>query len=68
LAVVKKIYPSDANFLLVEMTNANKIYNELVNRKVITRNRHSVIENCIRITVGSPEENQKLIDALKKIK
>ena len=68
LAVVKKIYPSDANFLLVEMTVANKIYNELVNRKVITRNRHSVIENCIRITVGSPEENQKLIDALKKIK
>lgn len=68
LAVVKKIYPSDANFLLVEMTDANRIYNELVGQKVITRNRHSVIENCIRITVGSPEENQKLVDALKKIK
>ena len=67
LAVVIKIYSSDANFLLVEMTDANKIYNELVNQKVITRNRHSVVENCIRITVGSPEENQILVDALKKI-
>ena len=67
LAVVIKIYPSDANFLLVEMTDANKIYNELVNKKVITRNRHNVVANCIRITVGSPEENQILVDALKKI-
>jgi len=67
LAVVIKIYPSDANFLLVEMADANRIYNELVNQKVITRNRHSVIANCLRITVGSPEENQKLIVALKNI-
>jgi histidinol-phosphate aminotransferase len=67
LAVVIRIYPSDANFLLVEMTDADRIYNELVNQKVITRNRHSVVENCIRITVGSPEENQVLVDALKKI-
>jgi len=67
LAVVLKIYPSDANFLLVEVTDANKIYNELVNQKVITRNRNSIVKNCIRITVGSPEENKILIDALKKL-
>lgn len=67
LAVVIKIFPSDANFLLVEMTDANRIYNELVNQKVITRNRHSVIANCLRITIGSPEENQKLIVALTNI-
>jgi histidinol-phosphate aminotransferase len=67
LAVVIKIYPSDANFLLVEMKDANRIYNELVNQKVITRNRHSVVQNCIRITVGSPEENQILVEALKKL-
>ena len=67
LAVVIKIYPSDANFLLVEMTDANRIYNELVNQKVITRNRHNVVQNCIRITVGSPEENKILVEALKKI-
>ncbi len=68
LDVVLKIYPSDANFLLVEMTDANRIYNELVNLKVITRNRHTQVNNCIRITVGSPEENQALVEALKKIK
>jgi histidinol-phosphate aminotransferase len=67
LAVVIKTYPSDANFLLVEMTDANRIYNELVNQKVITRNRNSVVQNCIRITVGSPEENQILVDALKRL-
>jgi histidinol-phosphate aminotransferase len=66
LPVVVRLYPSDANFLLVEMTDANRIYNELVNQKVITRNRHSVVKNCIRITVGSPDENRKLIKALKK--
>jgi histidinol-phosphate aminotransferase len=65
--VVIKIYPSDANFLLVEMTDANRIYNELVNLKVITRNRHTQVNNCIRITVGSPEENLALVEALKKI-
>ncbi len=67
LAVVIKIYPSDANFLLVEMTDANKIYDDLVNQKVITRNRHSVVQNCIRITVGSPEENGLLVKALEKV-
>jgi histidinol-phosphate aminotransferase len=67
LAVIIKIYPTDANFLLVEMTDANRIYNELVRQKVITRNRHTIVSNCIRITVGSPEENQVLIKALKKL-
>jgi len=67
VAVVIEIYSSDANFLLVEMTDADKIYKELVNQKVITRNRHSMVKNCIRITVGSPEENQILVDTLNKL-
>ncbi len=65
--LVKKIYPTDANFMLVEVEDADKIYNELVNQKVITRNRNSVVKNCIRITVGSEAENEKLIFALKNI-
>jgi len=65
LAKVKKVYPSDANFLLVEVDNSNGIYNNLVAQKTIIRNRNSVIKNCIRITIGSPEENTKLINALK---
>jgi len=65
LSQVKKVYPSDANFLLVEVDNANGIYNNLVAQKTIIRNRNSVIKNCIRITIGSPEENTNLINTLK---
>ena len=67
LDLVKKIYPSDANFLLVEFDNANKIYKDLVEQKIITRNRHTLVNNCIRITVGTPSENRQLLKALKKI-
>ena len=67
LSKVKKIYPTDANFLLIEVDNAGKIYNDLVEKKIITRNRNTLVKNCIRITIGSPEENQKLIEAFKQI-
>ncbi|WP_313270281.1 histidinol-phosphate transaminase [Epilithonimonas vandammei] len=68
LNLVKTIYPSDANFVLIEVDNANSVYQELVNQNVIIRNRNSVIKNCLRITVGSPEENQKLIETLQTMK
>lgn len=64
MAIIKKIYPSDANFLLVEVTDANETYQKLVDQKVITRNRNNLVKNCIRITVGTPKENEKLIKAL----
>ena len=67
LNLVKTIFPSDANFILIEVDNANSVYQELVNQNVIIRNRNSVIKNCLRITVGSPEENQKLIETLQNI-
>lgn len=67
LPMVQKIYPSSANFLLVEVTDANRMYNELVNKKVIVRNRHTVIKNCIRITVGTKQENNILLTELKDI-
>lgn len=67
IEIVKKICPSDANFLLIEVTDANKIYNDLVAKKIITRNRNSLVKNCIRITVGTPDENKKLLDELNKI-
>jgi histidinol-phosphate aminotransferase len=65
LPVVKRIYPSDANFLLVEVTGADAIYHYLVSQKVIVRNRNSVVHNCIRITVGTAEENKMLLQALR---
>jgi len=65
LTQVKKVYPSDANFLLIEVNDANGTYNNLVTHKIIIRNRNSIIKNCVRVTVGSPEENTKLINTLK---
>ena len=67
LNLVKTIFPSDANFILIEVDNADSVYQELVNQNVIIRNRNSVIKNCLRITVGSPEENKKLIETLQNI-
>lgn len=67
LNLIVKIYPSEANFLLVEVINANAIYAELVAQKIITRNRNNVINNCIRISIGTPEENEKLLNGLKNI-
>lgn len=67
LPIVRHIYPSDANFLLVEVTNANAIYQYLVDRKVVVRNRSTVVNNCIRITVGTPEENRVLLEEIRKV-
>ncbi len=67
LPIVRKIYPSSANFLLVEVDNANSIYNALVSKNVVVRNRNSVIKNCIRITIGTKQENNTLLTELKEI-
>lgn len=64
---VRKIYPSDANFLLVEITSAAKVYERLVRKKIIVRNRTSVVNGCLRITIGTKKENRQLITALKKL-
>jgi histidinol-phosphate aminotransferase len=65
--IVEKVYPSDANFLLVKVQDANNIYNTLVKKNIIIRNRSSLIENCLRITVGKKSENDKLIEALREL-
>ena len=67
---VIKVYPSDANFILVKTTDANYIYNELIKKQIVVRNRtkEPLCENCIRITIGTPQENQILLNALKEIK
>ncbi|MBA6155015.1 histidinol-phosphate transaminase [Tenacibaculum sp. S7007] len=67
IPMVKKIYPTEANFVLIEVEDADKLYKDLVEKKIITRNRNTVINNCLRITIGSPEENQKLINTLEEL-
>ena len=68
--VTKTVYPSDANFLLVKMENARKIYEKLCERGVIVRDRSKVLlcDDCLRITIGTPAENEQLIKELKNIK
>jgi len=64
---VKKIFESDANFLLVRVQDANALYNYLSQNKIIVRNRSKEImcDNCLRITIGTPEENLDLVKAFK---
>jgi histidinol-phosphate aminotransferase len=68
MGIVKKIYPSDANFLLIRVDNADDIYQKLVAENIITRNRNKQVKNCLRVTIGTPEENNILIKALKNFK
>lgn len=69
LSSVEKIYPTDANFLLVRVKDAQQTYQFLLDRGIIVRDRSRVnlCYNSLRITVGTPEENQKLIEALKEL-
>jgi len=66
---VKHIYPSQANFLLVKVDEANTRYNQCIEKNIVVRNRHTQpnCENCLRFTIGTPEENQKLIETLKHL-
>ena len=67
MKITERIFPSDANFLLVKVNNAAAIYTALVEKNIIVRNRTSVVKNCLRITVGTRSENNKLIKGLKSI-
>lgn len=69
VALVEKVYPSDANFILAKVTNANKVYNDLVEKGIIVRNRNTVslCKDCLRITVGTETENKALIESLNSL-
>ncbi len=68
LPICKKIYPTDANFFLCQVADANGIYNYLVNEGIIVRNRTKVhlCQGCLRITIGTKRENIELIGALRR--
>ena len=67
ISFIVKVYPSDANFLLVKVDNAIIRYHQLVEHEIIVRNRTNLplCENCLRFTVGTKEENKKLMNTLK---
>lgn len=66
---IEKVYSSDANFILVRVDDADKRYNQLLKKGIVTRNRSNqpLCENTLRFTIGTPEENIKLVMALKEI-
>ncbi|MCJ8163679.1 histidinol-phosphate transaminase [Pontibacter sp. E15-1] len=66
LAAVEKVFPSDANFILVQVTDANGLYRYLLEQGIVVRNRSSLpgCEGCLRISVGTLEENQRLLQAI----
>lgn len=70
LPICKKIYPSDANFVLVQVTDATAIYNYLIHKGIVVRNRNKVqlCGNCLRITIGTQVENNELLSALRQFK
>ena len=68
LNICTNVYPTEANFFLAQFTDADKIYNYLVNKGIIVRNRSHVTlcDNCLRITIGTPQENTTLLSALRQ--
>jgi histidinol-phosphate aminotransferase len=68
LRVVEHIYPSDANFILVKVSRSEKLFNFLIDKQIITRNRAKVAlcEGCIRITVGTEMENRILVETISE--
>jgi histidinol-phosphate aminotransferase len=66
---IQKIHPSDANFLLIKVDDANLRYQQLLEKGIVVRNRNSQLlcENCLRITIGTKEENQQLIQTLNAL-
>ncbi|MBQ4002990.1 MAG: histidinol-phosphate transaminase, partial [Bacteroidaceae bacterium] len=66
----RRLYPTDANFVLIKVTDADVIYRYLVERGIVVRNRNRVqlCENGLRITIGTPQENTELLSALRQYK
>ena len=69
IAWIEKLYPTDANFILIRVDNANLRYEQLKNKGIIVRNRtrEDGCTNCLRITVGTAEENKRLINTLNTL-
>jgi histidinol-phosphate aminotransferase len=68
MPTVEKVYPSEANFILVKIKEARKIYEFLLTKGIVLRDRSNVAlcENCLRITIGTEQENTLLIDAMQE--
>jgi histidinol-phosphate aminotransferase len=64
---ITKVFPSEGNFILIETKKTEYIFQSLIEKQIITRNRSSLIPNTIRISVGTAKENEELINTLKSL-
>jgi histidinol-phosphate aminotransferase len=66
MPIVQHVYPSDANFLLVKILEPRRVYQYLLDKGIVVRDRSNVTlcEGCLRITIGTEAENTQLVDAL----
>lgn len=66
-ATVERVYPTDANFVLIKVADANKMYDELVEAGVIVRNRTKIVgcKNTLRLTIGTAAENDRMLEIIK---
>ena len=69
IGFIKKIYPSDTNFILIKVDDANKRYAQIIDQGVVIRNRtdQPLCRNCLRLTIGTSGESKKLLEALLTI-
>ncbi len=65
LSIVEKVYPSDANFLLFKVKDANAVYRQLLDQGIVIRNRNKQVKNCLRVSIGTSEQNNLFIQTLK---
>lgn len=65
--IIRRVYPSDANFILLEVENATNIYEQLISKGIVVRNRSRLIPNTLRVTIGTGEENNLFLNELKQL-
>jgi histidinol-phosphate aminotransferase len=64
---IKKVYPSDSNYVLFECENPTEVYNKLIEKGIVIRDRSSQVKNCLRVSVGTREQNLKFINELRNV-
>lgn len=64
---IEKVFPTDANFFLIQMKDIEKVYTQMLEQEILTSRRDPAISGCIRINVGNRQENEKLVNLLKKL-
>jgi histidinol-phosphate aminotransferase len=67
LSIIEEVYPSDSNFILIKVAEPDRLYFQLIDQGIVTRNRNRLLSGCLRISVGTVEENTALIKAIENI-